>query len=144
LGEVHVFTIKEAAEQTELSEDTIRYYEKIGLLPRAERKENRHRIYHPEDIATMKLIICLKKTGMSLDEMKPFLNLSYDDDLTEFPELYAKIQSHKEKIYNQMVSLQQIIDFIDSFESRFNKTGSSAEPACSISGEHVRKPMFQK
>jgi MerR family copper efflux transcriptional regulator len=114
LSEVKAFTIKETSEQTGLTEDTIRYYEKIGLLPRAERKENRHRVYRPEDVDTMKLITCLKKTGMSLDDMKPFLNLSFDDDLTAFPDLYDRIQNHKENIKNQMASLQQIIDFIDS------------------------------
>lgn len=41
--EEQTFTIKQVAEQTGISEDTIRYYEKIMLLPQAERKENRHR-----------------------------------------------------------------------------------------------------
>lgn len=39
------FTIKETAVQTGISEDTIRYYEKIALLPRADRKDNGHRVY---------------------------------------------------------------------------------------------------
>ena len=39
------YTIKQIAEQTGISEDTIRYYEKIKLLPRADRKENGHRVY---------------------------------------------------------------------------------------------------
>ncbi|MGQ3482036.1 MerR family DNA-binding transcriptional regulator [Paenibacillus sp. TY11] len=50
------YSIKETSEQTGLSKDTIRYYEKIGLLPRAERKTNRHRLYRPQDVHTMKLI----------------------------------------------------------------------------------------
>lgn len=50
------FTIKQTAEQTGISADTIRYYEKIALLPRAERKDNGHRIYRQEDINTIRLI----------------------------------------------------------------------------------------
>ncbi|WP_317618413.1 MerR family transcriptional regulator [Paenibacillus sp. PL91] len=61
MSEAKGFSIKEAAEQTGLTEDTIRYYEKISLLPRAERKENSHRIYRAEDIQKIKLINCLKK-----------------------------------------------------------------------------------
>jgi MerR family copper efflux transcriptional regulator len=114
MSEVKAFSIKETSEQTGLTEDTIRYYEKIGLLPRAERKTNSHRVYRSEDIDTMKLITCLKKTGMSLDDMKPYLNLSYEDDLTAFPELYDMLQDHKGKIEGQMAALQQIIDFIDA------------------------------
>lgn len=48
------FTIKQVAGLTGISEDTIRYYEKIALLPRAERKENGHRIYHKEDLDTIR------------------------------------------------------------------------------------------
>lgn len=60
-----MFSIKETSEQAGLSEDTIRYYEKIGLIPRAERKPNRHRVYRSEDIHTMKLITCLKNRNVS-------------------------------------------------------------------------------
>ena len=59
--EEQTFTIKQVAEQTGISEDTIRYYEKIMLLPQAERKENRHRFYRKEDIYRIKQITCLKK-----------------------------------------------------------------------------------
>lgn len=107
------FTIKETAHQAGLSEDTIRYYEKIGLLPRAERKLNSHRVYRDEDIDKMKLITCLKKTGMSLEQMKPFLHLSQDADLTAYPELNALLKEHKKEIEIQIASLQQIVDFIE-------------------------------
>ncbi|MGM1021760.1 MAG: MerR family DNA-binding protein [Bacillota bacterium] len=62
----------------------------------------------------MKLITRLKKTGMLLDDMKPFLQLSCGDDIVEFPELLDSIQNHKQKIQSQIDSLQQIIEFIDS------------------------------
>lgn len=113
MNKVIEYTIKQTAELTGFTEDTIRYYEKIGLLPRTERKTSGRRVYHSEDIKTMKLIQCLKKTGMLLDDMKPYLQLSYDADLTEFPEIYGKLQNHKKNIENQMAELQMIKDFID-------------------------------
>lgn len=58
------FSIKQVSERTGLTEDAIRYYEKIGLLPSPKRKDNRHRVYHIEDAEMMELITCLKKTGM--------------------------------------------------------------------------------
>jgi DNA-binding transcriptional MerR regulator len=107
------FTIKQTAEQTGISEDTIRYYEKIALLPRAERKDNGHRIYRQEDIHTIRLISCLKKTGMPLEEMRPFLAVSVDTDPGEYPELVEFMRSHRENIVSQIASLQQVVDFID-------------------------------
>ncbi|MBN2981325.1 MULTISPECIES: MerR family transcriptional regulator [Cohnella] len=111
--EEQTFTIKQTAEQTGISEDTIRYYEKIALLPRADRKDNGHRIYRQEDINTIRLISCLKKTGMPLEEMRPFLAVSADTDPGEYPELVEHMRSHRENIVNQIASLQQVVDFID-------------------------------
>ncbi|WP_342437190.1 MerR family transcriptional regulator [Paenibacillus sp. FSL L8-0436] len=107
------FTIKQTAELTGLSEDTIRYYEKINLLPQADRKDNGHRVYHQKDINTIRLIVCLKKTGISLEAMKPFLKVSADADPAEHLELVEELRSQRDNIVSQISSLQQIVDFID-------------------------------
>src|SRR5690625_5091580 len=103
------FTIKQTAELTGFSVDTIRYYEKIKLVHRVERKDNGHRVYHQKDINTLQLITCLKKAGIPLEDMKPFLKVSADADL----ELVEKLRSHRENIISQISSLQQLVDFID-------------------------------
>ncbi|MGO4698878.1 MerR family transcriptional regulator [Paenibacillus sp. 2TAB26] len=113
MKEEQCFTIKQTAGHTGITEDTIRYYEKIGLLPRAERKDNGHRIYRQEDINTIRLIACLKKTGMLLEEIRPFLAVSADTDPAEYPELVELLRSHRENIISQITSLQQVVDFID-------------------------------
>ncbi|THF83407.1 MerR family transcriptional regulator [Cohnella fermenti] len=107
------FTIKQTAKQTGVSEDTLRYYEKIALMPRADRKDNGHRVYRQEDIERIRLLACLKKTGMPLEEMRPFLEVSVDADPAEFPELVEQLRSHRENIVSQIASLQQVVDFID-------------------------------
>ncbi|RUT33616.1 MerR family transcriptional regulator [Paenibacillus zeisoli] len=107
------FTIKQTAEQAGISVDTIRYYEKIALLPRADRQDNGHRLYRMKDIDTIRLISCLKKTGMPLEEIRPFLAVSANSDPGEYPELVDRIKSHREHIVSQIASLQQVVDFID-------------------------------
>nr|WP_154895987.1 MerR family transcriptional regulator [Paenibacillus xylanexedens] len=134
-----LYSIKETAEKAGLSEDTIRYYEKIQLLPRADRKANRHRVYRQEDIRTMKLISCLKKTGMSLEDMKPYLHMSMDSNLDEFPEEREMLLSHRMKIEAQIASLQQVVDFIDE---KLNKR-SLFPDECPITGEN-QMSVFEK
>ncbi|PAF32209.1 MerR family transcriptional regulator [Paenibacillus sp. 7516] len=134
-----LYSIKETAEKAGLSEDTIRYYEKIQLLPRADRKANRHRVYRQEDIQTMKLITCMKKTGMSLEEMKPYLHMSMDSNLDEFPEEREMLVNHRMKIEAQIASLQQVVDFIDEkLEKR-----SMFPDECPITGEN-QLSVFEK
>ncbi|WP_337034687.1 MerR family transcriptional regulator [Paenibacillus illinoisensis] len=135
-----LYSIKETAEKAGLSEDTIRYYEKIQLLPRADRKANRHRVYRQEDIRMMKLISCLKKTGMSLEDMKPYLHMSMDSNLDEFPEEREMLVSHRMKIEAQITSLQQVVDFIDE---KLNKR-SLFPDECPITGENQMSAFEKK
>ncbi|ANS73264.1 MerR family transcriptional regulator [Paenibacillus yonginensis] len=107
------YGIKQTSRLTGIPEDTIRYYEKISLLPRIERKENGHRVYRQEDIQTIRLLSCLKKTGMPLEEMRPFLEVSANADPAEYPELVELLRGHRENIVSQIASLQQVVDFID-------------------------------
>lgn len=133
---LHGYSIKETAQRSGIAEDTIRYYEKIGLLPRAQRKGNSHRIYNERDLETMKLITCLKKTGMSLDDIRPYLHLSLDSDLSGYPELHEMILTHREKILEQIASLQQIVDFIDTKISN----GSLGPQECELTGDNRKMP----
>lgn len=132
MKEEQSYTIKQTAEKIGITEDTIRYYEKIALLPRAERKENGHRIYRQEDINTIRLIACLKKTGMPLEEMRPFLAVSADTDPAEYPELVERLTSHRKNIVRQIASLQQIVDFIDMKleEGRLRRDSSDEHLDC--------------
>jgi DNA-binding transcriptional MerR regulator len=129
MKEEQFYTIKQTAEQTGITEDTIRYYEKIALLPRAERKDNGHRIYRQEDINTIRLIACLKKTGMPLEEMRPFLAVSADTDPAEYPELVELLTSHRKNIVSQIASMQQVVDFIDMKleEGRYRRNCSDVD-----------------
>lgn len=111
---MNAYSIKQASKKTGLTEDAIRYYEKIGLLPYAKRKRNGHRIYAEEDIELMELIICLKKTGMSLNEMKNILQYPVKYKLSSVPELKRTLLEYKEKVMNQIHDLQRIVEFIDS------------------------------
>lgn len=74
-----VYSIGELANKLEINKETIRYYEKIGLLSEARRNENRYRIYSNEDVEKLKFIIIMKKFGFSLKEIKILLLKAYDE-----------------------------------------------------------------
>src|SRR5689334_15886809 len=69
------FSIQQVAEQTGLSVDTLRYYERIGLIEPVRRAENGHRRYGQHDIAWLQLLIRLRETGMPLAQMSRFAQL---------------------------------------------------------------------
>ncbi|MDQ0897471.1 MerR family transcriptional regulator [Paenibacillus sp. V4I7] len=68
-----MYSIGQAAELTSFSIDTLRYYEKIGLMKPPKRGPGGLRSYSEDDVRQLSSLHCLKKTGLSLDEMKTFL-----------------------------------------------------------------------
>lgn len=75
IHQVKSYTIREAAKLSGLTESTLRYYETIGLIPAIERhSSSKYRVYSEEDINYIVSIACLSATGLSIDDMKEYLN----------------------------------------------------------------------
>jgi DNA-binding transcriptional MerR regulator len=70
------YSVKAMAEKVNLSPHVLRYYEKEGLLPHVKRTKGGIRHYSDEDLEWLGLICCLKNTGMSIKQIRDFVNLS--------------------------------------------------------------------
>lgn len=69
------YTIKEVSKVTGLPASTLRYYETIGIIPSITRdKSSKQRVYTEEDVNVLVAISCLSATGMSIDDMRSYLN----------------------------------------------------------------------
>lgn len=92
------YTIKEVAAMMHVPASTIRYYDKEGLLPFVERMESGYRIFSEKDVATLRIINCLKKTGMPLKEIRQFSDWLEEGD--------ASLQ----KRYEMFLERRQIVE----------------------------------
>mgnify|MGYP000007774517 CR=1 FL=1 len=68
-----LYAMKEACEQTGLPYETLKYYCNTGLVPNVKRLDNNRRVFDDHDIAWIKSLTCLKKCGMTIEEMKQYL-----------------------------------------------------------------------
>jgi DNA-binding transcriptional MerR regulator len=84
--------IAQVALKTEMSEDTLRYYEKLGLL-KPKRTAGGIRDYSEEDLQTLGFIQCMRKAGLSLEFLAEYLDLYQQGDST--------IQARKELLLKQ-------------------------------------------
>lgn len=75
-------TIREAARNSGISEDTLRYYEKVGLIPPVKRDPSGHRNYSEQDLAWLEFLIRLRETGMPISTMKTFAQLRQQGNIT--------------------------------------------------------------
>ena len=76
------YSIGEAAKKAGLSAYTLRYYDKEGLLPFVERTPSGFRIFKDSDLEWLAVISCLKSSGMSIKDIKKFINWCMEGDST--------------------------------------------------------------
>jgi len=97
-------SIQQVAELTGLSIDTLRYYERIGLLEPVSRASSGHRRYQQKDIDWIRLLINLKETGMPLAQMTHFAELRRQSDATATERLLL-LEQHQRLLEQKMQKL---------------------------------------
>ncbi len=83
--------IKEFSQKCGLSAHTLRYYEKIGLLPTVERTDSNHRRYSERDVIWITFIKRLKATNMPLSEIQQYAELRAQGEGTEEARMHLLI-----------------------------------------------------
>lgn len=106
------YTIKQAAELMHVTPVTLRYYDKQGLLPFVERKESGYRMFSEQDLAMLRVIECLKKSGMSIRDIRKFSQWVQmgDDSLRERYDMFLE---RKQIVEAQIAELQETLAFIE-------------------------------
>ena len=104
-----MYTIQDVSKKTGLTAHTLRYYEKEGLIPGVERSQGGIRQYTDEDLERLGLIRCLKNTGMSIQEIARFVQLTHEGDHT-LEERVELLRAHRERVLERMAEMQEHLD----------------------------------
>ena len=105
-------TIAEVSKKVNLSADTLRYYERIGLIPEVNRTESGIRNYTEEDLGWMEFSKCMRNAGMSIEALIEYIKLYKKGDVT----LEARKQlliSQKDVIKERLEEIQNTFDRIN-------------------------------
>jgi len=116
------YTIKQAAEKTNLTIYTLRYYDKEGLLPLLKRTSSGIRKFSDNDINWLNLICCLKNSGMSIENLKKFMFscLKGNENCEERKKI---LQLHKDTIVSQIKHLESSLDTINYKIDHYTEIG---------------------
>ncbi len=104
-----MYSIQEVSRKTGLTAHTLRYYEKEGLLNGVERSQGGFRQYTDEDLERLGLICCLKNTGMSIQEIARFVQLTREGEHT-LEERVELLRVHRERVLARMEEMQRHLD----------------------------------
>ncbi|MFG6147435.1 MerR family transcriptional regulator [Halobacillus sp. B23F22_1] len=106
------YSISEVGKELNLTVYTLRYYDKEGLLPFVERTENGRRMFKETDIEALKVIECLKSTGMPIKEIKSFIDWCGDGDDT-LQQRYNMFMERKATVEAQLAELNKTMELIN-------------------------------
>lgn len=107
------YSITEVAEKIQLSTYTLRYYDKVGLLPFVERNKLGNRDFKEKDLEWLKLIRCLKNSDMPIKKIKEVIKLCLegDDTLNTRKEILI---NHRKEVVNKITELNKSLEKIDN------------------------------
>lgn len=118
------YTIKEASKITGLSTSTLRYYDREGLLPFIKRLDSGYRSFSEDDIEMIKIIECLKRTGMSIKNIKQFTKWVQEGD-DSLEERYEMFLERKHIVETEIEALQKTLEVIN-YKCWYYKTSIEA------------------
>jgi DNA-binding transcriptional MerR regulator len=98
------YSPSEAVEKSGFSIDTLRYYERVGLLRGVARTAGGQRAFSDQDIAWLDLLRCLRDTGMPINQMQRYTELSQDDGTVA--ERLALLEEHARQVEETMRTLK--------------------------------------
>ena len=106
------YTIKDMSKLTGLPASTLRYYDKQGLLPNLRRDQNNVRIFTEEDYHNLRLIDCLKSSGLSIKDIRHFIDLAGEGDtaLSERLEIFTR---RRDLLKKELAALEEVLSVIE-------------------------------
>lgn len=129
-------TIAEVSEQFGISSDTLRYYEKIGLIPPVKRNKGGIRDYGETDLNWVEFIKCMRSAGLPIEVLIEYVQLCMQGDKTI--EARKKIlQEQRKQLVIKMEEIKKTIDKLNFKIEKYENTLLKKEKELMPSGAHA-------
>lgn len=122
-----MYTMKQVCEEANMTYQALKYYCNEGLIPNVKRGVNNHRVFDEQDLKWIKDLVCLKKCGMSIQEMKDYLELCLEGEST----ILQRKEMLKKKQDALRISIQELensIAYIDWKQNFYDEVLSGKRP----------------
>ncbi|GAB7038740.1 MULTISPECIES: MerR family transcriptional regulator [Catenuloplanes] len=116
------YTPAEAAEKTGLTLDTLRYYERSGLLNDVERTAGGRRVYTDAHLGWLDVLICLRRGGMPIRQVQQFV------DSTRAGVRLRILQEHRRNVLREMAEQRRALDVIDGKIAAYRRLEKEEHP----------------
>lgn len=119
-------TIAEVSKQYDISADTLRYYERIGLIPTVNRGSGGIRDYTPEDCNWVGFAKCMRSAGIQIEALIEYVALFQQGDSTSQARRQILLEQ-RDSLRARMADMQSTLDRLDYKIERYDQTIGAME-----------------
>ena len=113
-------TIKEVSRRYQIPEDTLRYYERAGMIPPVGRTPGGIRNYSQEDLNWVELCLCMRRAGLPVVSIARYVQLCrMEEDTTQ--ERYALLLEQRRTLLEQQRQIGETLDRLDKKIARYEE-----------------------
>lgn len=122
-----MYTMMQVCRELDMTYQTLKFYCNEGLVPNVKRDRNNRRIFDEKDVKWIKDLTCLKKCGMSIQEMKEYLEMCLQGEasITSRKKMLAKKQ---EALRATIKELEDSVKYIDWKQNFYDEVLSGKRP----------------
>ena len=122
-----IYTMLQVCKETGMTYQALKFYCNEGLVPNVKRDKNNRRVFDERDVAWINSLTCLKKCGMSIQEMKAYLALCLQGEST-IPQRKEMLARKQEALRETMRELEDSIAYIDWKQNFYDEVLSGKRP----------------
>ncbi len=105
-------TIKEVSKKFDITQDTLRYYERVGMIPKVNRTKNGIRDYTEVDLGWVELVKCMRSAGLTVEVLVEYVRLFNEGNDTIESRLLL-LTEQKENLLNQKRKIDASLEKLD-------------------------------
>lgn len=113
-------TVKEVSEKYNITQDTLRYYERVGMIPEVTRTSGGIRSYQQKDLDWVELAICMRSAGLPVEVMIQYVQLCKEGEST-IPARLELLQKQREALHMQREQLDTTLDRLNYKIKKYEK-----------------------
>lgn len=122
-----MYTMMQVCRKLDMTYQTLKYYCNEGLIPNVKRDVNNRRIFDEKDVKWIQDLTCLKKCGMSILEMKDYLELCLQGESTIMLRKEMLVKK-REALLGSIKELEDSVDYIDWKQNFYDEVLSGKRP----------------
>lgn len=119
-------TIKEVSERYQISQDTLRYYERTGMIPRVTRTAGGIRDYQEEDLGWVEMALCMRSAGLPVEAMARYVKLCQEGDGT-IPDRLKLLERQRDVLLEQKRQMDETLKRLEYKISRYEEAARTGK-----------------